>query len=100
MQVVMRQLRVWQLVPVRKIMYEGQYRDLVFCTSRIFEPLKAKADFIFYTFFETIFCNFEINGYFHSFFFFGGGGPVEVTLEGFISGIKSFHILRKTIEGY
>ena len=34
----MRQLRVWQLVPVRKIMYEGQYRDLVFYTSRIFEP--------------------------------------------------------------
>ena len=42
MQVVMRQLRVWQLVPVRKIMYEGQYRDLVFYTSRIFEPGKRR----------------------------------------------------------
>ena len=38
----MRQLRVWQLVPVRKIMYEGQYRDLVFYTSRIFEPGKRR----------------------------------------------------------
>ena len=34
--------------------------------------------FIFRTFFETIFCNFEINGYFLSFlfFFFRGGGGV------------------------
>ena len=51
--------------------------------------------FIFCTFFETIFCNFEINGYFH--FFLGGGGgeggAVEVLLEGFISGIESFHII-------
>ena len=37
--------------------------------------------FHIFTFFETIFCNFEINGYFHFlflfiylFFFFGGGG--------------------------
>ena len=54
--------------------------------------------------FETIFCNFEINGYFHFFFFFflcwgeGGGGwgvgvAVEVILEVFISGIESFHII-------
>ena len=42
MQVVLRQLRVWQLVPVRKIMYEGQYRDLFFYTSRIFEPGKRR----------------------------------------------------------
>ena len=51
--------------------------------------------FIFCTFFETIFCYFEINGYFH---FLGGGGgwgwvAVEVILEGFISGIESFHII-------
>ena len=41
------------------------------------------------------FCNFGINGYFH--FFWGGGGAVgvevEVVLEGFISGIESFHII-------
>ena len=52
--------------------------------------------FIFYTFFETIFCNFEINGYFLFFFFFflgGGGVAVEVILDGFISGIESFHII-------
>ena len=42
MQVVVRQLRVWQLVPVRKIMYEGQCRDLVFYASRIFEPGKRR----------------------------------------------------------
>ena len=52
--------------------------------------------FIFCTFFETVFCNFEINGYFH--FFWGGGGggaggAVEVILEGLISGIESFHII-------
>ena len=174
----MRQLRVWQLVPVRKIMYEGHYRDLVFYTSRIFEPGKRRrvgicddssepsllpytkygclaerihvvyltcsslrqpsifffssfiiffsacwnlfifckivytkrsllktfslencakyktcakmckiwnetcaicTGFIFCTFFETIFCNFEINGYFH---FFGGEGVVGVAVEG------------------
>ena len=59
--------------------------------------------FIFCTFFETIDCNFEINGYFHFifflfiyfFFFWGGGGrvAVEVILEVFISGIESFHII-------
>ena len=39
MQVVMRQLSVWQLFLVCKIMYvyEGQYRDLGFYNSRIFE---------------------------------------------------------------
>ena len=50
MQVVMRQLRVWQLVPDRKIMYEGQYRDLVFYTSRIFEPGKRILSFFFFFF--------------------------------------------------
>ena len=43
MQVVMKQLKVLQLVPVCKIMYEGQYRDLFFFyTSRIFEPGKRR----------------------------------------------------------
>ena len=43
------------------------------------------------------FCNFGINGYFHFLFFFFWGGAVgvevEVVLEGFISGIESFHII-------
>ena len=43
---------------------------------------------------RPFFCNFEINGYLLFFFFFGGGGDVvEVLLEGFISGIESFHII-------
>ena len=42
MQVVMRQLRVWQLVQVRKITYEGQYRDLFFYTSCFFELGKRR----------------------------------------------------------
>ena len=50
--------------------------------------------FIFCTFFETFFCNFEKKQILSFFFFFlggGGGVAVEVILEGFISGIESFH---------
>ena len=68
--------------PVQKC---AKYETCAICTG-----------IIFCTFFETIFCNFEINGYFHFFFFGGGGGvgvAVEVILEGFISGIESFHII-------
>ena len=45
MQVVVRQLRVWQLFPVCKIMYvyEGQYRDLGFYTLSIFEHGKRRS---------------------------------------------------------
>ena len=60
------------------------------CAKYEMKPVQY-ADFIFCTFFETIFCNFEINGYFHFFFllffFFGGGGgwglgvAVDVILE-------------------
>ena len=54
------------------------------------------AQFSYFAHFRDFFCNFEINGYFHFFFSFGGGGvgvAMEVILEGFISGIESFHII-------
>ena len=44
MQVVMRQLRVWQLFPVCKTMYvyEAKQMDFGFYTSRIFEHGKRR----------------------------------------------------------
>ena len=74
------------------------------CAKYEMKPVQYVQVFIFCTFFETIFCNCEIKGYFHFFlfiifFFFGGGGgggvgvAVEVILEVFISGIESFHII-------
>ena len=68
------------MTPVQKC---AKYETCAICTG-----------FIFCAFFETIFCNFEINGHFNFLFvylfiylfFLGGGGvAVEVILEGFIS---------------
>ena len=59
---------------------------------KVWKPVQYAQVSYFAHFFETIFCNFEINGYFHFFiylfifFFLGGGGGGGVILEGFISG--------------
>ena len=67
------------------------------CTKYEMKPVQY-AQVSYFAHFRDYFCNFEINGYFHFFFFFfwGGGGwgvAVKVILEGFISGIDSFHII-------
>ena len=66
------------------------------CAKYEMKPVQYAQVSYFAHFSRLFFCNFEINGYFHFIFFGGGGGrgiAVEVILEGFISGIESFHII-------
>ena len=63
------------------------------CAKYEMKPVQYVQVSYFAHFSRLFFCYFEINGYFHFFFWGGGGVAVEVILEGFISGIESVHII-------